>query len=63
MTKYTITVAQRIYGNIQVEANNREEAKKKALELANKNCNCVNWFDDKSYQIAEVYRHEEGKNV
>lgn len=57
---YTITVAQCTYGNIQVEANGREEAKKKALELAKANPNCVNWFEDKSYRVAEVYRHEGG---
>ena len=54
--KYKITLAQLQYGNIDVEANNREEAKKKALELANKNCDNVRWFESKSYKVAEVYK-------
>ncbi len=54
--KYLITVEQRVYGNIQVEANDREEAKKLAVQLAKD----VDWFDDKAYQVVEVYRLEEG---
>ena len=53
--KYIITVAQLAYGNIEVEANDREEAKKKALKLTREDCNRVDWFEDKSYKVAEVY--------
>lgn len=57
--KYTITVAQITYGNIEVEASAREEAKEKALRIAEYNSNCVDWFESKSYKVAEVYRHSE----
>ena len=52
MAKYNITVAQRFYGEIEVEANNREEAKSKALD--EENLDKIKWFDNKQYQIAEV---------
>ena len=55
--KYTITIAQTAYGDIEVEANDREEAKKKALELAKKDNDCVHWFPRKSYHVAEVCRN------
>lgn len=58
--KYIITVAQLAYGNVQVEANNREEAKEKALQLAEADCNNVDWFESKSYKVAEVYKIGEG---
>lgn len=52
MAKYNITVAQRFYGEIEVEANNREEAKSKALD--EENLDKIKWFDNKQYQITEV---------
>lgn len=57
--KYIITIAQRTYGNIEVEAASREEAKKKALEMAQNDSSCITWLDDPAYQVAEVYRMEE----
>lgn len=54
--EYVITIAQLAYGNITVEADDREEAKKLALKLTKKDCDRVNWFESKSYQVAEVYR-------
>lgn len=59
--KYTITLAQLTYGNIQIEAESREKAKEKALAMAAKDCNSIDWSENKSYQVAEVYR-EEGFN-
>ena len=53
--KYIITVAQLAYGNIEVEANDREEAKEKALKLTKEDCSSVDWFESKSYKVAEVY--------
>ena len=58
--KYVITVAQVTCGNIEVEAINREEAKELALKLAKEDCGRVDWFEHKSYNVAEVYLIEEG---
>lgn len=52
MAKYMITVGQRFYGIVEVEANNREEAKAKALNPAN--IDKVKWSNNKQYQVAEV---------
>jgi hypothetical protein len=56
MAKYIITVARLDYGEITVEANDREEAKKKALDRHDE----VKWFDDPAFRIAEVERIERG---
>ena len=58
--KYIITIEQRKYGNIEVEASNRERAKEKALKLAEEDETNVGWFKNKSHQVVEVYRVEEG---
>lgn len=55
--KYLITIAKLTYGNIEVEGIDREDAKAKALSLANKNCDNVQWFDNASYRVAEVYKN------
>lgn len=58
--KYTVTVAQLAYGNIDVEANSRDEAKQKALELTKEDCSRVDWFESRSYKVAEVYSRDGG---
>lgn len=58
--KYLITIEQRKYGNIEVEASNREKAKAKALQLAEANEDNIDWFKAKSQQVVEVYKIEEG---
>ena len=56
--KYTVRVARLTYGDIEVEANDREEAKKKAMELDNyANIKWIVHSDDiecKYLRIAEV---------
>lgn len=58
--KYLITIKQHAYGNIEVEADSREEAKLLALKLAEANSQHIDWFEAQSYQIVEVCRLEEG---
>ena len=56
--KYSVRVARITYGDIEVEANNREEAKEKATSLENyAHINWITHSDDiecKYLRIAEV---------
>ena len=56
--KYAVRVARLTYGDIEVEANDREDAKKKAMSLENyANINWIIHSDDiecKYLRIAEV---------
>jgi hypothetical protein len=56
--KYIVTVAQLIYGEIEIEANDREEAKEKALH--NDSRNQIEWLPGIQTRVAEVERLEEG---
>ncbi len=56
--KYTITLYQNMCGNIEVEADNREEAKKMAIKLATEDSNNVDWFESKEYIVVEVEEEE-----
>lgn len=56
--KYIVTVAQRTYGEIEIEAANRDEAIEKALQEDNREQ--IKWLPAKQFQVAEVERLEEG---
>lgn len=50
--KYIVRVAQLTYGDIEVEANDRESAKELALD--EENYAQIQWLESKSLRIAEV---------
>ena len=55
--KYNITVAKIKYGDIEIRANNRKEAKEEAIN--EKNRDKIKWHENDSYNVAEVYEMEE----
>ena len=52
--KYRVLVDRLSYGDIEVNAKNREEAKGKALSIENRDK--IKWFKNDDYQIAEITR-------